>query len=212
MLAADTGKRRRNWKVSHLFFQSLSTQTAWSFLFFLTFYFYFILLYNTVLVLPYIGSSCNFSISSSSVREIMLICLSWFLLLLLPFHVFVPDVSFRNCCCCLVAQSCLTLLWPPPKCRLLGSSVHGILQARMLEWVASSSSSKGSSHPRDWTRIACIAGGFLTAEPPGKLNKWITQPNTGKLPRKKTCWKSSWWGSEKRTGHSDGKNFGYSNN
>ena len=46
-----------------------------------------------------------------------------------------------------------------------GSSVHGILQARILEWVAVSSS-KGSSQPRDWTRISCLAGRFFTTEPP----------------------------------------------
>ena len=40
-----------------------------------------------------------------------------------------------TCCCCLVAKLCLALL-PPENCSLLGSSVHGILQARILEWVA----------------------------------------------------------------------------
>ena len=48
-----------------------------------------------------------------------------------------------------------------------GSSVHGILQARILVWVAISFS-RGSSWPRDRTCISCIAGGFFTAEPPGK--------------------------------------------
>ena len=51
-----------------------------------------------------------------------------------------------------------------------GSSVHGIFQARILEWVAISSS-RGSSQPRDQTHvsfISCIAGGFFTAEPSGK--------------------------------------------
>ena len=43
----------------------------------------------------------------------------------------------------LVAQSCLTL-WDPMDCNLRGSSVHGILQARILEWVAMPSS-RGSS-------------------------------------------------------------------
>ena len=49
-------------------------------------------------------------------------------------------------------------------CSLPGSSVHGILQARILEWVAISSS-RGSSHPGDWTHISCascIAGRFFT--------------------------------------------------
>ena len=53
-------------------------------------------------------------------------------------------------------QSCLTLCDPkdgsPP-----GSSVHGILQARMLEWVPISFS-RGSSQPRDRTRVSCFAG------------------------------------------------------
>ena len=66
-------------------------------------------------------------------------------------------------------QSCLTLC-NPMDCSPLGSSVHGILQARILEWVAMPSS-KGSSRPRDRTHISwisCTAGGFFTAEPPGK--------------------------------------------
>ena len=42
-----------------------------------------------------------------------------------------------------------------------GSSVHGILQASILEWVAISSS-RGSFQPRDWSCISCIAGRFLT--------------------------------------------------
>ena len=39
------------------------------------------------------------------------------------------------CCCCSVAQSCLTLC-NPMDCSLPGSSIHGIFQARVLEWVA----------------------------------------------------------------------------
>ena len=39
---------------------------------------------------------------------------------------------------------------------LPGSVIHGIFQARMLEWVAISFS-RGSSQPRDWTQVSCIA-------------------------------------------------------
>ena len=46
-------------------------------------------------------------------------------------------------------------------CSPPGSSVHGILQARILEWVAMPSS-RGSSRPRDWTQVSCIARGFFT--------------------------------------------------
>ena len=55
-----------------------------------------------------------------------------------------------------VAQSCLTLC-DPLDCSPPGSSVHGILQARILEWAAISFS-RGSSQPRDWTQVSCIAG------------------------------------------------------
>ena len=44
---------------------------------------------------------------------------------------------------------------------------HGISQARILEWVAISSS-RGSSQPRDRTHVSCIAGRFFTTEPPRK--------------------------------------------
>ena len=54
------------------------------------------------------------------------------------------------------AQLCPTLC-NPMDCSLPGSSVHGILQARILEWVAISFS-RGSSKPRDQTQVSCIAG------------------------------------------------------
>ena len=53
-------------------------------------------------------------------------------------------------------QSCPTLC-DPMDCNPPGSSVHGILQARILEWVARPSS-RGSSQPRDQTCVSCIAG------------------------------------------------------
>ena len=49
-------------------------------------------------------------------------------------------------------QSCLTLC-DPMDCSPPGSSVHGILQARILEWVARPFS-RGSSRPRDWTHVS----------------------------------------------------------
>ena len=47
-------------------------------------------------------------------------------------------------------------------CNPPGSSVHGIFQARKLEWVAVPSS-RGSSQPRDWTQVSCIANVFFTS-------------------------------------------------
>ena len=52
------------------------------------------------------------------------------------------------------------ILCDPMDCRPPGSSVHGILQARILEWVAIPFS-RGYSQPRDQTRIACIGGWIL---------------------------------------------------
>ena len=60
----------------------------------------------------------------------------------------------------LVAKSCLTL-HDLMDCSLTGSSVYGILQARILEWVVVSFS-RGSPQPRDQTRISFIAGRFFT--------------------------------------------------
>ena len=71
-------------------------------------------------------------------------------------------------------QSYLTLCHPMD-CSLPGSSVHGILQARLLEWVATPSSRR-SSQLRDRTYISGIAGGFFTTEPPGKPRSSCIQP------------------------------------
>ena len=57
---------------------------------------------------------------------------------------------------CEVTQLCLTLC-DPIGSSLPGSSLHGILQVRILEWVAISFS-RGSSQPRDQTQVSCIAG------------------------------------------------------
>ena len=65
----------------------------------------------------------------------------------------------------LVAQPCLTLC-DPVDCSPPGSSVLEIFQARILEWVAISFS-RGSSQPRDRTRVSCTAGKFFT--------DWITK-------------------------------------
>ena len=55
-----------------------------------------------------------------------------------------------------VTQSCLTL------CNPMDYTVHGILQARILEWVAFPFS-RGSSQPRNRSQVSCIAGGFFTS-------------------------------------------------
>ena len=64
-----------------------------------------------------------------------------------------------------VAQSCPTLC-NPMDCSLPGFSIHGILQARILEWVTISFS-RGSSWPRDQTQVSRIAG--------RRFNLWATK-------------------------------------
>ena len=66
----------------------------------------------------------------------------------------------------LVVQSCLTLC-DPMDCSPPGSSVHGILQTRILKWVAILFS-RGSSQPRDQTRSPVLQADSLPSESPGK--------------------------------------------
>ena len=88
----------------------------------------------------------------------------WMLLFIFFFHTsylhFVQQTTSHRVWLVLVSQLCLTLCDPmdrsPP-----GSSVHGILQARILEWVAISFSG-GSSQPRDWAQVSCIASRLST--------------------------------------------------
>ena len=60
----------------------------------------------------------------------------------------------------LITQSCQTL-WNSTDCSLPGSSVHGILQARILEWAAIPFS-RASSQPRDQTQVSYTAGRLFT--------------------------------------------------
>ena len=62
--------------------------------------------------------------------------------------------------CVLLVQSCLTLC-DPVDCSPSGSSVHGVLQARILEWVAICFS-RGSSRPRDGARVSYMEGRSFT--------------------------------------------------
>ena len=64
------------------------------------------------------------------------------------------------CVCVLVALSCPTLC-DLMDCSPPGSSVHGILQERIMKWVAISYS-RGSSWSRNWTQVSCFVGSFFT--------------------------------------------------
>ena len=78
----------------------------------------------------------------------------------------------------LVPQPC-PVLCDPMDCSLPGSSVHGILQARILKWVAIPFS-RGSCPSRDWTWVSHNAGRFFTI--------WATKGSAkGKSPNGKSC-------------------------
>ena len=72
---------------------------------------------------------------------------------------------------CLVTKSC-QILCDSTDCSPPGSSVLGILQARILDWVAMLFS-RGSAWPRDRTRVSYSAGGFFTTEPPGNISVFV---------------------------------------
>ena len=85
--------------------------------------------------------------------------------------------------CVLVTQSCLTLC-DLTYCSLPDSSFHGILWARILEWIAVPFS-RGSSWPRDWAWISCIACGFFIIQATREVPKTI-------LANQKTASWRSW--------------------
>ena len=74
------------------------------------------------------------------------------------------------CGSCLVTQSCLTLC-DPMDCSPSGFSVHGILQARIREWVAISFS-RGCSWPRDWTPVSCTGRQILYYWATREVQQW----------------------------------------
>ena len=80
-------------------------------------------------------------------------------------------------CVCVQARTCYHFsrvrLCDCMDCSLPGSSVHGILQSRILEWIAMPSS-RGSSQPRDWThvsKVSCIGRQFFATKPIGEPPK-----------------------------------------
>ena len=81
-----------------------------------------------------------------------------------------PDHLETVCVSVSVTQSCRTLR-DPTDCSPPGSSVHGILQARILEWVVIPFP-RGSTPPRGQTLVSCIAGGFFTVWATERPSSW----------------------------------------
>ena len=75
-----------------------------------------------------------------------------------------------------VSVAHVQLFATPMDCSPPGASVHGILQARTLEWIAIAFS-RGSSQPRDWTQVCCPAGRFFTIWATGKPGSQVWPQN-----------------------------------
>ena len=85
------------------------------------------------------------------------------------------------CVCVCVISLVMSDSCDPMDCSPPGSSVHGILQARILEWVAISFS-RGSSHAGIKSGSPAFTGGFFTAEPPGKPQEGTDHTQTLPYP------------------------------
>ena len=102
-------------------------------------------------------SSLHLSMAVCGLYDVVWMCRSWF------HHSLIQGTWLSLMCS--AAKSCPTP-YNPVDCSPPGSSVHGIAQVRILEWVAISSS-RGSSWSRDWTHVSCFGNGFFTTEPSG---------------------------------------------
>ena len=100
---------------------------------------------------------------------------------------FSPAAAEGHCWPGMCAKSRLTLC-DPMNCSPLGSSVHGILQARILEWVATLSSGE-SSWPKDRTRVSCISCNgrrVLTTSATWEAQQNLSKPGARDLGRSTT--------------------------
>ncbi|CAM9632051.1 unnamed protein product [Rangifer tarandus platyrhynchus] len=97
---------------------------------------------------------------------------------------------------CLVPQSCLTPC-DPMDCSLPGSSVHGILQTRILEWVAIPFS-RGSSQPRDRSGSLALQADSLLSEIPGKPKKYSIRAGQQELASREQVRRVTDWRKERK--------------
>ena len=131
------------WKIAYLYFSHLVVFLRFFFLFF--FFFFFVPSSEKKVLFSFCLTSWDCGFCSGGCRIVLLL---------------VPLSALWWSVVVLVVQSCMTLC-NPMDCSPPGSSVHGILQARILEWAAIPFC-RGLSQPRDLTQVFCIAGGFFT--------------------------------------------------
>ena len=107
----------------------------------------------------------------------------WLLALVIFLTIYVytnMHTSYYESVSCWSCSTLWTWTCDPMDCSLPGSSVHSLLQARILEWLAIPFS-RGSSQPRDQTWVSCIAGIFFaiwaTRKPPATGWSWLSDPD-----------------------------------
>ena len=110
------------------------------------------------------GVGCHFLLQGIILTQGLNLCLLHWQMDSLPLNH--QESLFVSPVLCLVAQSYLTL-FDPMDCSRPGSSVHGILQARILEWVAMTLP-RGLAHPGIKLMSPTLQADFLLSEPPGK--------------------------------------------
>ena len=93
----------------------------------------------------------------------------------------------------LVTKSCPTLCGPMDR-SLWSSFVNGVLQARILEWVAISSPGDLAHRPRDWPTSPALQMDSFTTEPPGKAPCFIDSVTW----KTQATWKKQFWFEEKK--------------
>ena len=98
------------------------------------------------------------------------------------------------------SRSVVPTLHDPMDCSLSGSSVHGLFQARVLEWIAISFS-RGSSRPRNWTQGSCVAGRHFTVwatreaqgrQGKGSQNRYSNWSHRANITSTKWCGSTRW--------------------
>ena len=108
-------------------------------------------------------------------------------------------MRWSNCYCLCVHVLSHVQLFVTPQTVACGTPLHGIFPARILEWLAISFS-RGSSWPRDWTRVSCvsfIAGRFFTTKLPGiyllAIYLFYISMTTLIIKCRNTYWKEQLW-------------------
>ena len=98
-------------------------------------------------------------------------------------------ISAQICVCESISH--ILLFCNPMDCSLPGSSVHGVLQARILEWVAVSFS-RGSSPSKYQTQVSALQADSFPYEPPGKPSVQMESVNFSPTPSSEhqVSWKS----------------------